>query len=115
MQSLATRCRAVVLSSIAALIVIVVAWQCASGLSTAAVARSALFSLPLLLPLHGLWRGHRYTYRWATLCVLPYFVVAVTEAFANPAARAWGIAMLGFALVWFFALIAFLRVTEVRG
>jgi len=71
-----------------------------------------LYSLPLLAPLPGLLRGHRYTYSWATLCVLPYFIVGVTETVANPALHLWASALLGASLLWFFSLISFLRFTR---
>lgn len=78
-------------------------------MSTRAWAVAAVYSLPLLLPLPGLIRRNRYTYRWATLCVLPYFVVGVTEAFANQAVRWWATALLGVSILWFIALVAYLR------
>ena len=45
----------------------------------------ALAVLPLLAPLHGLVRGRRYTYAWATLFAVPYLIFAVTELLVNPA------------------------------
>lgn len=69
------------------------------------------YSLALLIPLPGLLRGRRYTYSWATLCVLPYFIVGITESVANLAIRNWALSLLGASLLWFFALIAYLRVT----
>ena len=36
--------------------------------------------LPLLAPLHGLVRGRRYTYAWATLFAVPYLAFAVDRA-----------------------------------
>jgi uncharacterized membrane protein len=42
---------------------------------------------------------------------LPYFVISLTEAFANPVARAFGTALLGLSLLWFFSLVAYLRVS----
>ncbi len=110
-STLASRWRAAAIASVALLITLVFAWQCATEVTVAALTRAMLFSIPLLLPLPGLLRGRRFTYRWATLCVLPYFVVAITEAFANATVRMWALAMLGIALLWFFTLIGFIRVT----
>lgn len=64
---------------------------------------------PLLAPLHGLVRGRRYTYAWATLFAVPYLAFALTELLVNPAAR-W-VASLSLLLVfgWFCAMILFLR------
>jgi uncharacterized membrane protein len=68
--------------------------------------------LPLLAPLHGLLRGRRYTYAWATLFAIPYIAFAMTELLANPAAR-W-VAALSLLLVfaWFCTMILFLRASR---
>jgi uncharacterized membrane protein len=68
--------------------------------------------VPLWLPLRGLLRRRRRTYAWATLCVIPYFVLGVTEAVANPMQRLWAGACLAIALALFVALIAYLRLTR---
>jgi uncharacterized membrane protein len=86
---------------------------CVSLLAWVAVGYSwpmcAAAVLPLLAPLHGLIRGRRYTYAWATLFTVPYLVFALTELLANPAAR-WvaGISLL-LVFGWFCAMVAFLR------
>jgi len=69
---------------------------------------------PLLAPLHGLARGRRRTYAWATLFAVPYLVFALTELLVNPAAR-W-VASISLLLVfgWFCTMILFLRVSRVR-
>ena len=102
-----------VASSWLALLLLVCWQQLHTGLSLQRCVWALIYSLPLLLPLAGLWQGRRYTHSWATLCVLPYFVVGVTEAVANGALRNWALALLGVALLWFFALLSFLRVTPV--
>lgn len=68
--------------------------------------------LPLLAPLHGLLRGRRHTYAWATLFAVPYLAFALTELLANPAAR-W-VAALSLVLVfaWFCTMILFLRASR---
>ena len=70
--------------------------------------------LPLLAPLNGLVRGHRYTYAWATLFAVPYLAFAVTELLANSRAR-W-VASLSLLLVfaWFCTMILFLRASRAR-
>ena len=74
----------------------------------------ALAVLPLLAPLHGLVRGRRYTYAWATLFAVPYLIFALTELLVNPAAR-W-VASLSLFLVfgWFCAMVLFLRASPAR-
>ena len=64
-----------------------------------------IMSLPLLLPVPGMVRGHRRTYAWATLCLLPGLLYGLTEVIANPAAR-WP------AAVVLFLCVACLRATR---
>jgi uncharacterized membrane protein len=108
---LARRWRWLALGSIAVLVALVIGWQLSPTASAAGTAKGAFLCIPLFLPLLGLWRGNRYTYRWSTLCVLPYFIVGLTEVVANPATRVWTAPMLIFALTWFVGLVAYLRVT----
>ena len=64
------------------------AWAClARGASTVALVTLALLVAPLWGPLPGLWSGRRRTYAWATLCLTPALVYALTETVANPSAR----------------------------
>jgi uncharacterized membrane protein len=70
--------------------------------------------LPLLAPLHGLVRGKRHTYAWATLFAIPYLAFAVTELLVNPQAR-WVAAMsLLLVFAWFCTMILFLRTSRAR-
>jgi len=86
--------------------------QLAQGSNLVHIGWAIFYSVPLLAPLPGLLKGKRYTHSWATLCVLPYFVVGVTEAVANMASRRWSLALLGAALLWFFAMISYLRASK---
>ena len=74
-----------------------------------------LLVAPLVAPLPGLLRSNRRTFAWATLCVTPHFVYALTEAVANPAIRPLAAAMLGLSLGLVVALIAYLRLTRQRA
>jgi uncharacterized membrane protein len=88
---------------------VVVGW---SGTPSAILAAALL--PPLLLPLAGIVRGERRTHAWATLCVVPAFVYGVTEVVANPGARPLAALVLGASLLFFFSLVAYLRVTRPR-
>lgn len=82
------RARATVLCLFGGMIVTLTAWH---GLSLSGPAR--VFALlatvvPLALPLPGLVRARRNTYRWATLTLVPAMIWALTELIANPAVRA---------------------------
>lgn len=96
----------------AALIALVVLWQLSADLSVEHLWLALLLTLPLWAPLRGLIRRDRRTYAWATLCVIPYFILGVTEAIANPVTRAWSAACLALSLLLFVALIGYLRVTR---
>lgn len=39
--------------------------------------------LPLLLPLFGILRGKRYTYQWAGMLILFYFIEGVVRAWSD--------------------------------
>lgn len=47
----------------------------------------SIFVAPLLLPLRGLLHGRRYTHQWVPFLALPYLIIGITEAFANPEER----------------------------
>lgn len=95
-----------------ALIALVGIWLLSASLNAKRVLLAVLFTLPLWAPLHGLIKGQRRTYAWATLCVIPYFILGITETIANPATRGWTGTCLALALVLFVGLIGYLRVTR---
>jgi len=103
--------RLATLGSALLLLATVVSWQLTSGLAPEPMLLAVLFSLPILAPLPGLFRGNRYTYKWATLCVMPYFIVGLTEVIADPRSRMTSTAMLTAALAWFVGLLGYLRVS----
>jgi uncharacterized membrane protein len=72
----------------------------------------AFLVLPLLITLPGLLRRHRRTFAWATLCVTPHFIYALTEVVANPAIRLLAAAMISVSLGLVLALVAYLRLTR---
>ena len=51
-------------------------------------ALAALATVPLLLPLRGLWAGSLRSMTWAGYLSMLYLVVGVMEAWANPPQRA---------------------------
>jgi uncharacterized membrane protein len=74
-----------------------------------------LLVAPLVATLPGLLRSNRRTFAWATLCVTPHFIYALTEAVANPAIRLLAAAMLGLSLGLVVTLVAYLRLTRTGG
>ena len=106
------RARHAVLAATTLLITTIVAAAVATRGWPAALPIAALGLIPISLPLHGLLAGRRRTHAWATLCVLPYLVFGVMESVANPAARAAAACVAAASLLWFAALVAYLRVTR---
>jgi uncharacterized membrane protein len=109
---LASRLRIAVIASVAALVVSLIVWRAMTGFSAADAVLIAVLTLPLGIALPKLLAGNRRTYAWMTLAITPYLVVAVTEAVANPATRAWAGLCLMVALLLFVLLIGYLRVTR---
>lgn len=89
-----------------------IAWRAGSGLSVGDVVLIVVLTLPLLVAMPRLLAGHRRTYAWMTLAVTPFLIVAITEAVADPAQRAWAAVCLMVAFLLFVLLIAYLRVTR---
>ena len=110
--SLPGRFRSLSIVLLVALICIVVIWHVAGRATLPRVLFGIALTLPLWAPLPGLIGRNRRTFAWATLCVVPYFVLGVTEAIANPAARLWAGSCLTLAFLLFATLIAYLRVTR---
>jgi uncharacterized membrane protein len=67
---------------------------------------------PLAIALPGLIARNRRTYAWATLCVTPHFIYALTEIVANPAIRELAASILALSLGLAVALVAYLRLTR---
>lgn len=95
-----------------ALIAVLVLWRVMTGLSAADVVLIAALTLPLWVALPRLLAGNRRAYAWMTLAVTPFLVVAITEAVANPAARAWAALCLFVSFALFVLLVGYLRATR---
>src|SRR5690606_34767148 len=104
--------RIAVVAALIALIAALIAWRVGTGLTVGDVVLIVVLTLPLVVALPRLLAGHRRTYAWMTLAVTPYLIVAITEAVANPAQRAWAALCLGIAFLFFLLLIVYLRVTR---
>lgn len=106
------RIRNAVLAAHLLLILTVIASSLLESSAPAGVVRGVALAIPLFLPWRGLFKGHRYTYAWATLCVIPYFVFGIVEAIANPSTRIWAAVILALSLALFTGLVLYLRVTR---
>ena len=76
----------------------------------------AVLAGPLAIAVPGLLARNRRTFAWATLCVTPHFIYALTELVANPSIRVLAASILVLSLALVVALVAYLRLTraEVR-
>jgi uncharacterized membrane protein len=110
--TLTRRVRLVAVALTLLLILLICAWTVARELSLPRVVLAALATAPLWLCLAKVRAGHRRTYALLTLVLVPYLVLALMEAIANPAARGWAGAMLLATFALFVCLIAYLRVSR---
>ena len=76
------------IGSLLALIGVALAWELSIAAGPDGPGVLALKALPLLLPLFGILRGRRYTYQWAPMLVLAYFVEGVMRGYADGGASA---------------------------
>ncbi len=71
------------IGSLLALIGLALAWELVIAAGPEGPGLLALKALPLLLPLFGILRGRRYTYQWAPMLVLVYFVEGIMRGYAD--------------------------------
>jgi uncharacterized membrane protein len=67
---------------------------------------------PLAIAVPGMLARNRRTFAWATLCVTPHFIYALTEIVANPSIRVLAALILLLSLALAVALVAYLRLTR---
>ncbi len=75
-------------TSLIALILLCVAWESVLAPFKPNGSLLILKALPLLIPLFGILKGHRYTYQWASMFVLLYFTEGVVRAWSDTGASA---------------------------
>lgn len=75
--------------------------------------RNALLAMaatvPLLLPLAGIWRGSLRSMTWGGYLAMVYLVIGVTEAWANPEQRVPALLQTALVTVYVIALLHFSR------
>jgi uncharacterized membrane protein len=107
------RLRAAALASLAALIVLCVAWEMWLAPLRPGGSLLALKALPLALPLGGLLGARRYTFQWSSLLILAYFAEGVMRAWSErgPSQQLAG-AEVALSLVYFAAVVSYARMTR---
>jgi uncharacterized membrane protein len=70
-------------ASLLALILLCLAWEAVLAPLKPGGSLLIFKAVPLLLPLFGILRGRRYTYQWASMLILLYFIEGVVRAWAD--------------------------------
>ncbi len=100
-------------ASLVALIFLCLAWELFLAPVKPGGSWLALKALPLLAPLFGVLRGHRYTFQWSTLLIWAYAAEGAARIYtdAGMSARLAGVE-LALALAYFAAAVAYLKATR---
>lgn len=102
--------------SLIALIALCVAWELWLAPLRPGGSWLVLKAVPLLAPLFGILRGRRYTYQWASMLSLAYFVEGVVRAGSEAGfARALAVTEVILAVAFFAVAVAYARVSARLG
>lgn len=100
-------------SSLAALIVLCLAWELWLAPLRPGGSLLALKALPLALPLTGVLQGRRRTYQWSSMLVLAYFAEGVTRAWSEAGmSRQLSVLEILLSLTFFAAAVTYARLTR---
>ena len=75
--------RGIAAASLAALIMLCLAWELWLAPLRPGGSLVALKALPLALPLAGILQGKRYTYQWSSMLILAYLAEGSTRAWSD--------------------------------
>ena len=95
------------ISSLLALIVLCVAWELVLAPLRPGGSWLVLKVLPLLVPLHGIWKRDVYTLQWSSMLILIYLAEGSVRAYTDTGLSAW-LAYAEVALVCIFFLCSLL-------
>jgi uncharacterized membrane protein len=96
--------------SLIALIVLCLAWETVLAPVRPGGSLLALKIIPLLLPLRGVLRGNLYTFQWASMLILLYFMEGVVRATSDPGASAYvAMAEVVLTVVFFWSAVLYVR------
>ncbi|MBD3584384.1 DUF2069 domain-containing protein [Salinimonas sp. HHU 13199] len=68
-----------------------------------------LYVVPLLLPMHGIFKGKPYTHAWANFITLFYIIHGITVAYAVPSERWFACVEIALSSVMFIGCSMFAR------
>jgi uncharacterized membrane protein len=99
-------------ASLIALILLSLAWELWLAPLRPGGSWLVLKALPLLLPLRGILNGRRYTYQWASMFILLYFIEGVMRAWSDPQpAASLAVLEIVLSVVFFLAAISYAKQT----
>jgi uncharacterized membrane protein len=105
--------RVVASASLFLLLVLCVAWELWLAPMRPGGSLLAYKALPLTAPLYGIVRGWRYTYQWASMLVLAYFVEGVMRAWSERGlSQQLALAEIALSVVFFVCAVAYARLTR---
>jgi uncharacterized membrane protein len=97
-------------ASLAALLVLTIAWEVWLAPLRPGGSWLALKAAPLLFPLRGVLAGKAYTYRWSIMLVLAYVAEGCVRAYSDPPpGSVLALVEIALASAFFAAAIAYLR------
>ena len=99
--------------SLIALIMLCIAWEGWLAPLKPSGSQLILKAVPLLLPLFGILKSHRYTYQWASMFILFYFAEGVVRAWSDTglSAKLAGIEIL-LSVIFFICTIFYAKLTR---
>ena len=107
--------RTVAVSSLAALILLCLAWELWLAPLRPGGSLLALKALPLALPLSGVIQGRRYTFQWSSMLILAYLAEGVTRAWSERGTSQLLASMeILLSLLFFAAAVSYARLTRDR-
>ena len=76
---------------------------------------AAVATLPLLLPLKGVWQGSLRAMTWAGYLVMLYLVIGVMEAWANPPQRLASLLQVALVAIFVGSTLAYSRKAQAKN
>ncbi|MNR77950.1 hypothetical protein D3C72_86350 [compost metagenome] len=97
-------------ASLLALIVLCIAWETVLAPIRPNGSWLVLKVIPLLIPLHGIWKRNLYTMQWSSMLILLFFAEGIVRGMSDPGLSAiLGWIEVGLVLIFFTCVILYLR------
>ena len=101
-------------TSLIALILLCLAWETALAPLKLGGSLLMLKAVPLLLPLFGILKGRRYTYKWASMFILLYFTEGAVRAWSDVGLSSkLALFEVLLCLIFFFCAIYYAKLTRI--